>query len=53
VAAAVVSEAIDAPTSTPWVQSRDSNTRGTSDSRRPPNTIAEIGTPRASSARSV
>jgi len=45
----VVSDAIDAPTSTPCVQLRASNTSGTSDSRRPPNTIAEIGTPCASS----
>src|SRR6478735_1447115 len=50
VAAAVVSEPIAAPTSTPCVQSRASNTSGTSDARRPPNTIAEIGTPCASSA---
>src|SRR5687768_3647140 len=41
---------MDAPTSTPWVQSRASNTSGTSEARRPPNTIALIGTPCASSA---
>src|SRR3546814_17547762 len=45
VAAAVVSEPIEAPTRTPWAQSRASNTSGTSDARRPPNTIAENGTP--------
>src|SRR3546814_20693718 len=50
VAAAVVSEPIEAPTSTPWAQSRASNTSGTSDARRPPHTIAEIGTPCAASA---
>src|SRR5688572_12986723 len=51
VAAAVVSEPIAAPTSTPCVQSRASNTSGTSEARRPPNTMALIGTPCASSAR--
>src|SRR3546814_15561157 len=50
VAAAVVSEPIEAPTSTPWAQSRASNTSGTSDARRPPNTIAEIGPPCAAPA---
>ena len=53
VAAAVVSEAIEAPTSTPWVQSRASSTSGTSDARRPPNTMALIGTPCGASAWSV
>ena len=43
VAAAVVSEAIAAPTSTPWFQERASYTSGAVSRRRPPNTIAEIG----------
>ena len=43
-------EPIAAPTSTPCVQSRASSTNGTSDARRPPKTMAEIGTPCASSA---
>ena len=49
-AAAVVSEAIEAPIRTPWVQSRASSTSGISEARRPPKTMAEIGTPWAASA---
>src|SRR5271154_911208 len=49
-AAAVVSEPIVAPIKTPWVQSTDSSTSGTVEARRPPKMIAEIGTPRGSSA---
>jgi hypothetical protein len=48
-AAAVFSEATLAPRNTPWSQSRDSMTSGTVDARRPPNKIAEIGTPAGSS----
>src|SRR5712692_2471565 len=48
-AAAVVSDAMIEPRKTPWVQSRASVTRGTTDARRPPNRIAEIGTPLGSS----
>src|SRR5215831_7747705 len=48
-AAAVFSEPIDAATSTPWFQSRDSNTSGTVVARRPPKRKAEIGTPFGSS----
>src|ERR671910_3831084 len=48
-AAAVVSDESVAPMNTPWVQSRDSVTNGTVVARRPPNRIAEIGTPRGSS----
>jgi hypothetical protein len=44
-AAAVVSDPIDAPTSTPCVQSRASNTSGTSEARRPPKTIARSARP--------
>src|SRR5690349_15304181 len=50
VAAAVVSEPIAAPISTPCDQSRASITSGSNDGRRPPKTIASIGTPCASSA---
>src|ERR1700728_63465 len=50
VAAAVVSEATDAPTSTPCDQSRASYTSGASSRRRPPKISAEIGTPRGSAA---
>src|SRR5581483_290723 len=50
VAAAVVSEPIAAPINTPCAQSRASITNGSSDGRRPPNTMALIGTPCASSA---
>ena len=49
VAAAVVSEATEAPTNTPWVQSRASITRGATFALRPPKTMAEIGTPCGSS----
>src|SRR6201993_2345303 len=38
-----------APRNTPWSQSKDSITSGTVDARRPPNKIAEIGTPAGSS----
>src|SRR5512143_31690 len=49
VAAAVVSEATEAPTKTPWFQSNDSRMSGAVRARRPPNRIAEIGTPFGSS----
>ena len=49
VAAAVVSDAMPAPTSTPCSQSRASYTSGATSRRRPPNRIAEIGTPSGSS----
>jgi hypothetical protein len=48
-AAAVFSEAILAPRNTPWSQPNDSITSGTVEVRRPPNKIAEIGTPAGSS----
>src|SRR5215471_8722191 len=48
-AAAVFSEATLAPRNTPWSQSNDSITSGTVEARRPPNKIAEIGTPAGSS----
>src|SRR3954462_5696161 len=48
-AAAVFSEATLAPRKTPWFQSKDSVTSGTAEARRPPNRIAEIGTPLGSS----
>src|SRR3954451_23030927 len=48
-AAAVVSEAIVAPTKTPCSHERASYTSGTVAARRPPKRIAEIGTPRGSS----
>src|SRR6201993_3746997 len=48
-AAAVFSEAMLAPRNTPWSQSKDSVTSGTAEARRPPNKIAEIGTPAGSS----
>src|SRR6185503_16207040 len=51
VAAAVVSEPIVAPTNTPCAQSRLWNTSGGTRARRPPNTIAESGTPCGSSQR--
>src|SRR6266702_4538035 len=38
-----------APRKTPWAQSKDSVTSGTVVARRPPNRIAEIGTPAGSS----
>src|SRR5882672_7881146 len=43
--AAVVSDDRVAPMNTPWVQSRACVTNGTVVLRRPPNRIAEIGTP--------
>src|SRR5512147_752783 len=43
--AAVVSEATDAPTKTPWFQSKASNTSGAVRARRPPKMKADIGTP--------
>src|SRR5579863_6484838 len=49
VAAAVVSEAMVAPTNTPCCQSRASNTSGATFARRPPKMNAEIGTPSGSS----
>src|SRR5437879_526299 len=48
-AAAVFSEATLAPRKTPCSQSKDSVTSGTAVARRPPNRIAEIGTPLGSS----
>ena len=39
-AAAVVSEAMIEPRKTPWSQSRDWHTRGTTEARRPPNRMA-------------
>src|ERR1700730_6901477 len=48
-AAAVFSEATLAPRNTPWSQPNDSITNGTVVARRPPNRIAEIGTPAGSS----
>src|SRR5215212_1421553 len=49
VAAAVVSEDIVAPRNTPCRQFNASFTKGTTPARRPPNRIAEIGTPFGSS----
>src|SRR3954452_15124256 len=49
VAAAVVSDDSVAPMKTPWFQSRASVTSGIVVFRRPPNRIAEIGTPLGSS----
>src|SRR5687767_9761564 len=48
-AAAVVSEETVEPRKTPCCQSKDSVTSGTAVARRPPNRIAEIGTPFGSS----
>ena len=48
-AAAVVSEESVAPTKVPCCQSRDCDTSGTVVLRRPPNMMAEIGTPFGSS----
>src|SRR5450755_1029408 len=48
-AAAVVFEAMIEPRNTPCSQSRDWNTSGTTEARRPPNMMAEIGTPWGSS----
>ena len=48
-AAAVVSEETEAPRNVPCCQSKASVTSGTAVARRPPNRIAEIGTPLGSS----
>src|SRR5204862_2465479 len=48
-AAAVVSDDTVEPRKTPCCQSKDSVTSGTAVARRPPNRIAEIGTPFGSS----
>ena len=53
VAAAVVSDAMPAPPSTPCAQLRACRTSGASVRRRPPNTSAEIGTPFGASASFV
>ena len=50
-AAAVVSEAMPAPTITPCFQSRASYTSGATSRRRPPKRMAEIGTPSGCSIR--
>jgi hypothetical protein len=52
-AAAVFSEATLAPRNTPCCQSKDSVTSGTAEARRPPNKIADIGTPAGSSHSSA
>ncbi len=52
-AAAVVSDDSVAPMNTPCCQSRDSVTSGTVVARRPPNRMAEIGTPFGSSYSSA
>src|ERR1700735_1414181 len=49
VVAAVVSEAMVAPTNTPCCQSRDWYTSGATRARRPPKIIAEMGMPSGSS----
>ena len=49
VAAAVVSDAIVAPTNTPCCQLNDSYTSGATRARRPPKINAEIGTPSGAS----
>src|SRR5260370_9974505 len=49
VAAAVVSDAIVAPTNTPCCQSNDSYTSGATRALRPPNINADIGTPSGAS----
>src|SRR5438105_4749620 len=49
VAAAVVSDATEAPRNTPWFQSNASSTSGAVRARRPPKMNAEIGTPCGSS----
>src|SRR5487761_2133788 len=49
VAAAVVSEAMIDPRNTPWRHENASCTSGTTEPRRPPKRIAEIGTPAGSS----
>src|SRR5260221_5679371 len=48
-AAAVVSDVMIDPRNTPCCQERDWKTSGTTDARRPPKRIAEIGTPAPSS----
>ena len=48
-AAAVVSEAMIEPRNTPWAQSKDWMTSGTTEARRPPKRMAEMGTPAGSS----
>src|ERR1700681_877986 len=48
-AAAVVSDERIDPRNTPWAQSKDSVTSGTTDARRPPKRMAEMGTPEGSS----
>ena len=48
-AAAVVSDAMIEPRNTPCCQSKASVTSGTTDERRPPKRMAEIGTPSGSS----
>src|SRR5580704_7627083 len=48
-AAAVVSDAMIEPRKTPWAQSKDSVTSGTTERRRPPKRMAEMGTPFGSS----
>src|SRR5579875_2152599 len=48
-AAAVVSDAMMEPRKTPCCQSKDWKTSGTTEARRPPNKMAEMGTPRGSS----
>src|ERR671918_171152 len=53
VAAAVVSDDIVAPRKTPCSQSNDSETRGCTVARRPPNRKASIGTPLGSSHSSA
>ena len=45
----MVSEAMIDPRNTPWSQSRDWNTSGTVEARRPPKRMASIGTPVGSS----
>src|SRR6478672_2617789 len=49
VAAAVVSDAIEAPRKTPCCQLKAPKTSGTVFARRPPNRIADSGTPRGDS----
>src|ERR1700709_2873014 len=48
-AAAVISELIVEPMKTPWFQSNDSVTSGTTVARRPPKIIASTATPLGSS----
>ena len=44
----MVSDAMIEPRNTPWAQSRDWNTSGTTEARRPPKRMASIGTPAGS-----